>query len=210
MSHPWIWLNEPQHGTAVQAVTSIVASLAAIVAAIYAIRAYRSARIQAVAAVEQTAIVREQARRAEQQYDDQRKELIAERALVEAREAAVFKRKVAEEEAGRPRWQITYMTWLAGGEVYEVRYTNAGKTAALNAEVWSIDLRTMIASRPLCVPESSVHQPLKSEEVRPTDVVIKFDTAFGSRWAIRFTRIGHEWNEEVLDVERSYKIIGDD
>lgn len=73
MSHPWIWLNEPQHSAAMQAVTSIVATVAASVAGIFAYLAYRAAREQAVHARTQAVAATQQLDHAVKSYEEERR-----------------------------------------------------------------------------------------------------------------------------------------
>lgn len=67
MPHPWIWLNEPQHSAAIQAITGVVAGAAAIAAGWFAYRAYHAATQQIVHAKAAAEHARTQADAAQKQ-----------------------------------------------------------------------------------------------------------------------------------------------
>lgn len=67
-SHLWVWLNEPQHSAAVQAVLGVFTTVAASLAAIAAFMAYRKTVEQVRSANEQLASARKQANAAQRPF----------------------------------------------------------------------------------------------------------------------------------------------
>ena len=76
--HLWIWINEPQHAAAVQAVLGIITTLASIAAAFAALKAYLKTVEQVHIANEQLSLARRQANAAQRPF------LVVEDELVEA------------------------------------------------------------------------------------------------------------------------------
>ncbi len=76
--HLWVWVNEPQHGTAVQAVFAIVTTVASIIAVIAALWAYFRTVDQVKIANQQLRLTRKQASAAQRPF------LVVEREQVKA------------------------------------------------------------------------------------------------------------------------------
>ncbi len=76
--HFWMWLNEPQHAAAVQAVLGIVTTLASIAAATAALKAYLNSVEQVRVANEQLKVARRQANAAQRPF------LVVEQERIEA------------------------------------------------------------------------------------------------------------------------------
>lgn len=76
--HLWVWINEPQHAAAIQAVLSIVTTAASLAAAFAALKAYLKAVDQVRIANEQLAVARRQANAAQRPF------LVVEEELVDA------------------------------------------------------------------------------------------------------------------------------
>jgi hypothetical protein len=195
--HPWIWLNEPQHGTAVQAVAAIVATIAAVAAGLYAGGAYRST-------VRQLELAKEQLQLQKDQFDAEKQRVSEERRAERNRMLSEYTRKEAEENAERPRFRTGSFT---NAKVYNMEFQNVGVTAA--TEVQFVPVGSDLPPRLFDViqPGQTVVVPINMEEFRTRGIGIgvRFRTKYGSLWHVNLTMpLNAALSEDVVEVKRIY------
>lgn len=194
--HPWIWLNEPQHGSAIQAVAGIVYTVASIVVGGFAVGTYKSTK-------EQTRIARGQVEATERHYAEQRDELKRERALREAQAMGNFQKQAYQEESDKPRWVVAHTNTNPAHIVLE----NTGGTPALQL-MCRDDCTNKMQGTEILKPGQSHWLAMPMGAVIPTEVVVMYRSVYGTKWTLRFrnTNPNKPWHEEVLGVDRPYAI----
>jgi hypothetical protein len=190
--HPWVWVNEPQHGTAVQAIAAVVGSVAALFALIFSALAFVNTRKQVRIANDQTKLAREQ-------FEREVKERQKEKTESRKRAVVLFEQRKAEEEANRPRFEITNDR---GGGAFFITITNTGPTPALNLLVTSENGKDLGGMAVLRSGEVFKTAPTDHGGDSPV-MVIRFRTIFSSVWRIRQNYVV---NEEVQEVHRIYDL----
>jgi hypothetical protein len=173
--HPWIWINQPQHSSAVQAVTSVIATAAAIGAAYFAYRAYASAAGQLV-------IAREQLNLQRNQFDIETKRSLAERDAVRAKAKIAYESTKAQEDSERPRFK--YQLYDSGRPFCQVDFVNIGETAATDVEFRSAANHGLLKHEDIISPGKRAGMEVAKHELFSTGVAVKFRTSFGSTWKI--------------------------
>lgn len=175
--HPWIWINQPQHSSAVQAVTSVVATVAAMGAAFYAYRAYASAAGQLVIAKDQLHLQRDQ-------FDIETKRVLAEQAAVRARAKAAYEIKKAQEDSERPRFRHQSHQAFIELPSCQVDFVNTGETPATDVSFRSAANHALLKHADIIFPGKGVGMEVASHELLSTGVAVEFRTRFGSDWEI--------------------------
>lgn len=204
----WIWLNEAQHSAAVQALASaavavcaVMLSIAAIFQCICAVRVYVAAKAQAAELAEQTAIARSEARSAEEHRRLERNEFAREGAFRVAQEEARIQRLRAEEDSGRPLWEVEVFEYMYATDF---RVTNIGDTRALRVRFEDTG-EGLVETRDTILQGKCLHVKYPYDRTLPRDFLLTFDTIFGSHWVMRFRQDKRgNWLQEVVRERRFY------
>jgi hypothetical protein len=196
--HPWSWLNEPQHGTAVQAVTGVIYTIASLFVGWFAFGTYKAAK-------EQAQIAREQALAVERHHAEQLQQMLSEKTMREAEARARYLKLASEEDAQRPRWQVLTTVPQRTGSAAAIKVTNVGKTSALKV-AYSDDAGGKEAQRDVIEPEYAIIHNLRSGSLEPNEILLAFKSVFGTHWTLRFRNTG-SWTEEVIAVDRPYAVV---
>jgi hypothetical protein len=200
MPHPWIWLNEPQHSSAVSAITSALATTATVVAAWFAYGAYRTAS-------QQIALAKEEAELAKLQAEKTRVRLAVEDAGRTRERWAEVRRRVAEEEALRPAIGAIRVQTTRHNDVEQIRtvntvsFENTGATEATSLIVH--DGQKQIAAERVLRPGSRI---AFSTELGAIDdgLIVRFVTRFGSYWTFRIRGSDPLYDITLISVSRPY------
>jgi hypothetical protein len=192
--HPWIWINEPQHGTAIQALAAVVATIAAVIAGYFAARAY-------FATSTQLTIAREQLKLQKDQFQAERDRLEEEKKSERARALMIYENKVAVEEARRPKFRITGTT---GEAVQRLGFTNYSVTAATDVTFGSVTGKTKAQRMDIVRPTFDAIVTTDLEEFRSVGIPVSFRTEYGSFWCVRLKFLNNSVVEEVISVDRIY------
>ena len=132
-SHLWVWLNEPQHSAAVQAVLGIFTTIAAIAAAIAAFKAYRKTVEQVDIANLQLDSARRQANAAQRPFLTVEHEFVKDHPEIQGKVLIVH---------NRGQGPVTNSFWIRQSELDR---TKAEKREPRWARIGSISMKGMAA-----------------------------------------------------------------
>ncbi len=173
--HPWIWLNEPQHAAAVEALGALIGVPVAVGAFLYAASAYSANSRQLTLTEHRLALEK-------QKYETETARLAEERAAAIGQAQRDYEQRVAEEDAARPRFQF-------GGcvvrDVTETEMTNIGGSPALNLEVRSAETQVICGRAESLAPQAKLRIVLRLSELQTSGLLVSFRTKFGSSWKLQ-------------------------
>jgi hypothetical protein len=195
LSHPWVWLNEPQHAAAIQAVASLVATIAAVVAGIFAGKAFYATARQLNIAKEQLTLQRDQ-------FEAEKLRLLEERYAEKSRAKATYDRIKSEEDAERPRFRNGGFT---PSNFQSMEFTNYGITAASDVSFIPTKDTLPVTHFDIIQPDGRVTFQVDMEAFRTTGIMVRFRTRFGSAWEVLLTLpTNSPLREDVRKVIRNY------
>jgi hypothetical protein len=198
--HPWIWLNEPQHSAAIQAMAAIVFGLVTFVIGALSLRYLNAATF---AAAKQAEAASKQIEIMQQQFAADAVRIAEEQRRRAADQRATYESRVAKDDASRPIFRGSGYT---SAKYQTMDFTNHGVDAAVDVNVVD-DQGKVVASAATVHPNRAITVNVDIEKLATKGYLFLFRSSSGSSWQLRVRGAGATPPlEEVLHVDRPYHV----